>query len=101
MRGSDENMCFSEKNRSKVWKDYMENTMNEENDRGQYVEGDAVEGPVACVCREEVIQTLNEMKTVLKKTGPSLELNSHSRILGIQVMIEICQRVLDGFGIPV
>ena len=27
------------------------------------VEGDAVRGPVVCVCREEVLHVLNEIKT--------------------------------------
>ena len=31
MRGSDEKLCFS-KDRGKVWKDYMEWILNEEND---------------------------------------------------------------------
>ena len=60
MRGSDEKLCFSEKERGKVWKDYMERIMNEENDWERNVEGDAVEGPVVCVSREEVLQALNE-----------------------------------------
>ena len=34
------------------------------------MEGDAVEGPVVCVSREEVLQALNEMKTG-KAPGPS------------------------------
>ena len=34
------------------------------------MEGDAVEGPVVCVSREEVLQTLNEMKTG-KAPGPT------------------------------
>ena len=83
--------------------DYMERIMNEENDRDHNVEGDAVEGPVACVDIEEVLQALNEMKTE-KDPGPSgvsLELNVVSSRVGIQVMAEICQRVLDGFGMPV
>ena len=29
MRGSDEKLCFSEKERRKVWKDYIERIMNE------------------------------------------------------------------------
>ena len=33
--------------------------MNTENDCDHNVEGDAVEGPVFCVSREEVLQTLN------------------------------------------
>ena len=43
--------------------DYNERIMNEENDCDQNVEGDAVEGPVVCVSREDVSQALNEMKT--------------------------------------
>ena len=51
---------LSKKERGKVWKDYMERTMNEENDFDPNVEGDAVEGPVVCVNREKVLQALNE-----------------------------------------
>ena len=49
MRGSDGKLCFSEKERGKVWKDYMERIVNEESDWYNNVEGDAVEGPVVCV----------------------------------------------------
>ena len=56
-------MFFSEKERGRVWRDYMEGIMNEENDWDCNVEGDAVEGPIVCVSREEVLQALNEMKT--------------------------------------
>ena len=59
MRGSDGKLYFSEKEISKVWKDYMERIMKEENDLDHNVEGDAVEGPVVCVYREEVLQALN------------------------------------------
>ena len=38
MRGSDGNLCFSEKERGEVGKDYMERIMNEENDWDQNVE---------------------------------------------------------------
>ena len=77
--------------------------MNEENDWDHNVDGDAVEGPVICVSREEVLQALNEMKTG-KTPGSSevsLELIAASGGVGIQVMAEICQNVLDGFGMPV
>ena len=70
MRGSDGKLCFGVKERCNVWKDYMERIMIEENDWDRNVEGDAVEGPVGCVCREEVLQALNEMKTG-KATVPS------------------------------
>ena len=94
--------CFSEKERSNVWKDYMEQIMNEENYWDHNVEGDAVEGPVVCVSREEVLQALNETKTGIAP-GPSkvsLELIAGSGGVGIEVMAEICQKVLDGFGMP-
>ena len=41
----------------------MEGFMNEKNDWDRNVEGDALECPVVCIIREEVLQVLNEMKT--------------------------------------
>ena len=70
MGGSDAKLCFSEKKRGNVWKDYMEMIMNEENDWDHNVGGDVAEGPVVCVNREEVLRPLNEMKTG-KAPGPS------------------------------
>ena len=61
--------------------------------KGSNVEGDAVEGPVVGVGKEEVLQALYEMKTG-KCLGPykiSLELIATSGGVGIQVMAEICQ----------
>ena len=57
MRGSGGKLCLGENERGNVWKDYMERIMNKENDWDHDMEGDAVEGPVVCVCREEVVQT--------------------------------------------
>ena len=37
---------ISEKERGKVWKDYMERIIKEENDLDHNVEGDAIEDPV-------------------------------------------------------
>ena len=71
MIGCDGKLCYSEKEIGKVWKCYMERIMNEENDWEQNVEGDAVEGPVVYVSREEVLQAINEMKTGGKNPGPS------------------------------
>ena len=52
MKGSDGKLCFSEKEKCKVGKDYMEMIMNKENDWDCNVEGDGVEGPVVCISRE-------------------------------------------------
>ena len=62
-RGSDGKVCFSEKERGKVWKNYMERIVIEENDWDHNVDRDAVGGSVVCISIEEVLQTLSEMKT--------------------------------------
>ena len=76
--------------------------INEENYWDQDVEGHLVERSVDCVWREEVVQTFNEMKRgkVLGRSEVSLELIAVSGGVEIQVMAEICLRVLDGFGMP-
>ena len=53
MRGSDGELCFSEKERGKVWKHDTERIMNEENDWDHNVEGYVVESPVVCISRED------------------------------------------------
>ena len=81
----------------------MERIMNGEIDWDHDVERDAVEGPVVCVSREEVLQELNDVKTG-KAPGPlevSLELIAASGGVGIQVMTEISMRVIGGFVMPV
>ena len=63
------------------------------------MEGDAVEGPLVCVCREQILHAFNEVN-VGNVPGPSevsQELIVTSTAVGIQEMTEICQRVLDGF----
>ena len=88
IRGSDGKLCFSEND---VWKDYIECVVNEKNDWDLNVEGNAVEGPVVCVSREEELQALNEMKAG-KAPGHSevsLELIAASGGVGIQVMIVV------------
>ena len=87
MRGSDGKLCFSEKERGKVWKDYMERIMNEENDWHHNIERDGV----VSVGRVEVLQALNEIKTgnAPGLSEVSLELiAAASWHVGIQVMAE-------------
>ena len=43
-RGCEEKLCFSEKERGKVWKDYMERIVNDVNDWDHNVEGDVIVG---------------------------------------------------------
>ena len=63
---------------------------------------DMVEGPVVGVTDEEVREAMNEMK-LGKAAGPS-EVNMNmiiaSRTFSVGVMKKLCQRVLDGEGMP-
>ena len=43
MRGSDGKLCFSEKEKGKVWKDHMKRIMNEENDWDHNMKGEMIE----------------------------------------------------------
>ena len=69
-------MCFNDKERNTDYKNYNEGIMKE----GNYVEVDAVEGPIVCVGREEVASSLNEMKTgkVPEPSDVSMELITSS-----------------------
>ena len=62
LKGIDGKVCFSEKERGKIRKDYMEMVKNLENGWHHNVEGDAVEGPLCCASRDEVVLVLIEMK---------------------------------------
>ena len=42
MSGRDKKLCFSEKERGKVWNNYMERIMNEQNNWDYNVDGEAV-----------------------------------------------------------
>ena len=97
-----ERLSFSEKDRGNVWKEHMERIMNEENEWDQTVEADLVEGPVERVCREEVVKAIREMKA-RKAAGlseVSVEMIAAGGEIGIGVMVELCQGVLDGRGMP-
>ena len=69
----------------------MEKIMNEENDWDHNVEEDAVEGPVVCVNREQVLQALNEIRKSFWPFRRILLLIAANWGVGIQVIAEICQ----------
>ena len=72
--------------------------MNEENDWHRNMEIDAVEGPVVCVCRVEMLQALVKTGITPGPSEVSIELIAASRGVRVRVISEICQKVLDGFG---
>ena len=74
--------------------------MNEENEWDQNVKAELVEGTVERVSREEVVKAIREMKAG-KAAGPSevsVEMIAASGEIGIGVMVELCQGVLDEKG---
>ena len=102
MRGRDGRLAFSEKDRGRIWREHMEQIMNEENEWDQITQVDVVEGPIERVTREEVTKAIGAMKSG-KAAGPSevsAEMIAASGEVGIDVMMELCQRVLDGKGMP-
>ena len=95
-------MGFIEEDRAKIWKEHMEKIMNEENEREHMVEIGLVEGPVEKMARNEMIEAMRKMKSG-KATGPSevsVEMIVASGEIEVKVVMELCQRVLDGRGKP-
>ena len=81
-----------------TWKEIM----NEENKWDQIVKTDVVEGPVEKVTRVEIVEAMQKMISG-KATRPSevsVEMIVASGEIGVKVMMELCQRVLDGTGMP-
>ena len=102
LRGGDGQLGFIEEDRAKIWKEHIEKIMNEENEWDRMVETDLVEGPVEKVARNEIVEAIQGMKSG-KATGSSevsVEMIVASGEIGVKVMMELCQRVLDGRGMP-
>ena len=84
----------------------MEGTHGKDHECGnewdQMVEVDVVEGPVEEVTDEEVMEAINKMK-LGKAAGPSevnMDMIIASGTFGVGVMKKLCQRMLDGEGMP-
>ena len=102
MKDKDGRLVVSEKDRGKLWNEHMKNIMIVENEWDQMVEADMVEGPVERVTDEEVMEAMNKMK-LGKAAGPSdiiTDMIIASGKFGVGVMKKLCQRVLDGKGMP-
>ena len=90
-------IVMNEKDRRKLWKENMEKILNVENELGQMVEADMVEGPVEGVTYEEVMKAMNKMK-LGKAAGPS-KVNMDMIISSgkfVVIIKKLCQRILDG-----
>ena len=77
----------------------MERIINEENEWDRNVKAELVEGRLS---QEEVVKVIREMKAG-KAAGlleVSAEMIAASGEIGIGEMVELCQDVLDGRGMP-
>ena len=102
IKGRDGRIGFSQEDRCKIWKEHMEKIMNEENAWDHKVDAAMVEGPVEKVSRKEVREAIRKMKRG-KAAGLSevtTEMIVASGRNAEEVMLQFCQRVLDGKGIP-
>ena len=102
LRGGDGRLGFIKEDRAKIWKEHIENIMNEENEWDRMVETDLVEGLVEKVARNEIVEAIQSTKSG-KATGPSevsVEMIVAGGEIGVKVIMELCQRVLDGRGMP-
>ena len=102
MKGKNGKLDFNEKDRKRIWKNHMEEIVNKENDWDHVTEASMLEGPIKNVTREEMAIAIKVMKPG-KAAGSSevcTEMISAGGEVGVSVMVELCQRVLDGKGMP-
>ena len=101
LRGSNEQLGFIE-DKAKIWKELMKKIMNEENEWDHTVENGVVEGPVKNVARNEIVEVMQKVKSG-KTTGlpeVSVKMIVASGEIEAKVMMELCQQLLDGRGMP-
>ena len=101
MREKDGRLGFSEKTEKEYGKS-REGDVNKENDCDHVTAASMVEGPIKNVTREEMAIAIKVMKPK-KAAEPSevcAEMISASGEVGVSVMLELCQRVLDGKEMP-
>ena len=102
VKDKDGRLVVSEKDREKLWKDHMEKIMNVENEWDQIAKADMAEGQVEEVSYVEMMEAMNKMK-LGKAAGPfevNMDMIMASGKFGVGVLKKLCQKVLDGKGMP-
>ena len=92
---------FSEKDRKRVRKEHMKKVINKENAWDQKTDIGIVKGPVEEASLKEITSVMKKMK-LGKASGlseVSMEMINASGKVGIDVMMKLCQGVLDGKGL--
>ena len=80
----------------------MKKIMNKENKWDHTMETVVVEGPMEKVTHNKIVKVMQRMK-LGKATEPfevSAEMIAASGEIRVKVMMELCQHVLDGRGMP-
>ena len=102
MRGNDGTLYLDEGDRAKLWTAHMSKIMNDENEWDKVVDTDAVEGPIERVMREEIMKAFKYLK-IGKAPGLTevyAEMILASGDVGIRVLMELRQKIVDGNGMP-
>ena len=91
MRGKERRLGFIEKGTKRIWKNFMEEIINKENDRNHMAAASMIEGPIKNVTCKEMAIAIQVMKPE-KAVGPSevyAEMISASGEVGVSVMVEL------------
>ena len=79
----------------------MEKIMNGEKEWDHMVETTVVEEPMEKVIHDEIVEAMQKMKSrkAIVPSKVSVKIIVASGEIGVKVMMELCQRVLDGRGV--
>ena len=99
---SEGRLCVDTEDKKKVWKDYMEKLLNEENAWDGIIPDVINDGEVGEITPEEVKVALKQMKSgkACGISGVSTEMLVHSGEVGIEVLTDICNKILNGSRLP-
>ena len=100
IKDSDGKIGFSQEDRCKTWKEHMKRIMNEKNAWGYKVNAYMDEGPVEKVSRKEVIIREIKQGYAAGFSEITTEMNVAGDRIADEVMLQLCQRVLDEKVIP-
>ena len=93
---------MDESGKKRVWKEYMEKLLNEENEWDGEVEAGKKEGPECKICKEEVEWVMRRMKTgkAAGQSGIVTEMIKAMGEDGVIWMTEVCNRIVRERRIP-
>ena len=102
IKGRDGRIGVNQEDRCKEWKEHMERIMNHENAWDHKVDAAMIDGPVEEVSRREEKEAIRNMKQGMTAglSKATTEMIVAGGRTAEEVMLQLCQRVLDGKGIP-